>query len=333
MSNLYITEKGIKISTNQGRLVLTPQNGEVMNVPFAEVDSLTITEGVSLTSNSVIALLQNGIPCTYMSGKGKVYGRLNSTKHVDIERQRKQFRLGEDSAFCLEISKKIISAKINNQTVLLKRYNRIRQNQDVENLIQKISLLHNPLERSTTIPELLGFEGMAARHYFEALAKLVPEAIKFSGRNRMPPTDEFNSLLSYGYTILLYEIFTAIENKGLNPYAGYLHKDKRGHPALASDLLEEWRSVIIDSLVMNMVLNFHIQPNDFERDNASRAVYINKLGKQKFIRALEKKLDVEVAYFDNEKTSFRKGITIQVMKLVKTIEEENAEIYSPIKIR
>lgn len=333
MSNIYITEKGIKISYKQGRLVCTPANGDAVSIPLAEVDSISITDGVSLTSNSLASLLQKGAPVTYMSGKGMVYGRLVSTKHVNINRQRKQFRLGDNDEYCLSLSKKIISAKINNQIVLLKRYNRVPQSQEVKHLIEKILALKNPFERANSISSAMGFEGVSARYYFLALSKLVNENFKFIGRNRMPPTDEFNSLLSYGYTILLYEIFNALENKGLNPYAGYLHKDKHGHPALASDLLEEWRAIIVDSLAVNMVNNYGILKSDFDRNEGVKAVYIKKTGKQKFIQGLEKKLDVEVAYFADEQMSFRKGIELQVMKLVRSIEEGNADLYTPIKIR
>ena len=99
----------------------------------------------------------------------------------------------------------------------------------------------------------MGYEGAAARIYFSTLGKLIDSEFIFSGRNKRPPLDPFNSMISLGYSIILNEIYGKLEGKGLNPYFGILHKDREKHPTLASDMMEEWRAVLIDTLVMGML--------------------------------------------------------------------------------
>jgi CRISPR-associated protein Cas1 len=164
--------------------------------------SLEMLEGVVLISAANVTtpcakeLLQRGIPVTYLSGSGAFYGRLESTRHINIERQREQFRRGDDQDFCLGFSRIIISAKVNNQVVILRRYNRYIDHPDVEKLIHDILILAAGLERTRKYEEILGYEGASAKKYFEAVSLMIRKEFGFSGRSRMPPLDPYNSLLS-----------------------------------------------------------------------------------------------------------------------------------------
>ena len=109
------------------------------------------------------------------------------------------------------------------------------------------------IDTCTTVNEIIGYEGNAARIYFQCLGKLVDDDFKFEKRSRRPPLDEFNSMLNLGYSILMNEIYSRVENKGLNAYFGFVHQDREKHPTLVSDIIEEWRAVIIDSMVMSLV--------------------------------------------------------------------------------
>jgi len=135
--------------------------------------------------------------------------------------------------------------------------------------------------------------------------------------------------------LLMYEVYNAIALKGLNPYAGFMHKDKHGHPALASDLLEEWRPVIVDSLVMNLLNNQGFSKDDFVKDSESEAVFIEKTAIKKFVRSFEDKIRTETSYLSyiDYPVSFRKAILFQVGVVIKAIEENNPSIYLPIRLR
>ena len=149
----------------------------------------------------------------------------------------------------------------------------------------------------------------------------------------MPPKDPFNSMLSLGYTILMYEIYGEIENKGLNPDCGFLHKDHEKHPTLASDLMEEWRAVIIDSMVMSLIQGREIHSEQFIKDEETGGVFLTKEAMKIFLRKYEIKMRTENRYIENMSMSFRKGIRHQVNLLTRAIENNDANIYVPITIR
>ena len=164
---------------------------------------------------------------------------------------------------------------------------------------------------------------------------MTPSYYSFKGRSKQPPKDPFNSLLSLGYTLLLYEIYTACINKGLDPYASFIHKIKRGHPALCSDLIEEWRPVLVDALVMNTVSRNMVNLTDFQEPDENGGVYLCKPATKKFIGQFEERLRSENKYLDyiDYPLSFRESLQLQVGSLAKAIEASDSTIYRPVTIR
>jgi len=287
-----------------------------------------------LTAACSIELLGKGIPVTFLSRSGFFYGRLESTRHVNIARQREQFRAGDNQEFCLKFSAVVISAKVHNQTVVLRRYNRQAKNPEVEEHISQMGLLESMISNAKSIQQVMGYEGAVSRHYFKALSLLVNRNFAFKGRNRMPPLDPFNSLLSLGYTLLLYETYTAVVNKGLHPYAGLMHQDRQGHPALASDLMEEWRPVIVDSLVMSIVQGGSLIPEDFYKDE-SGAILLKNDALRKFIALFEQKIRSEANYISQAgyRMSYRRAVQYQAGVLAACIEKNDISKYCPIRLR
>ena len=150
----------------------------------------------------------------------------------------------------------------------------------------------------------------------------------------MPPKDPFNSLLSLGYTLILYEIYGEVCNRGLNPYIGFMHKDRERHPTLASDLLEEWRAIIVDSTVLSLIQGNEISIDNFWTDDETGGVFLDREGMKIFINKIEGKMKTEMSYIKNEnRISFRRAIWHQVGELARAIETENPEVYEPIKAR
>lgn len=277
--------------------------------------------------------LKRGISVLYYSKGGTYFGRLQSTGHVNAERQRKQSSL-YDTQFAIELAKNIISAKLKNQQVVLKRYEKSRKI-PVGDSLKMIHICRERVQQCRTIPEITGYEGQGAKAYFDGLSMLIDPGFKFQGRNRRPPRDEFNSMISLGYSILMNELYGKIEAKGLNPYFGFMHRDKENHPTLASDMMEEWRAVIVDSTVMSMINGHEIQKEDFVTDLDQPGCFLTRNGIKTFISKLEKKFQTEVRYLDyvDYAVSFRRGIALQADALVKAVEAENAELYRPIEIR
>lgn len=327
-----ITESGSVMNIDGGYFVITHKDGELHKIPKETLESVAMFGNVSITTPCVRELLERGIPVSYFSSRGAYYGRLESTGHKNITRLKSQIYRSDDEEFSISIAKRIIYAKICNQITVLRRYARNRS-VDISDSISMMKISRDKTVSAVSSEELMGFEGTAAKYYFAGLSKLVKGEFAFNGRNRMPPKDPFNSMLSLGYTLLMYEIYGEIENKGLTPYTGFLHKDRERHPTLASDLMEEWRAVIVDSVVMSLVLGNEVEINDFTFDDETGGVFLGSKTKRIFIGKYENKLRTMNTYIDNINMSFRKSLWYQVNSLVRAIEQNDPELYRPVIIR
>jgi len=334
MSYLYVSEKGASINFQQNYFVVSYKDGMTRQIPAETLESVALFGNIQVTTPCMQQLLERGIPVTYFSTGGKYFGRLESTKHINIARQKKQIFLSEDADFCVAFSKQIIDAKIRNQVVIINRYIRSAQvTLDDEIMQMKNSIRKLPECKEKN--EIMGYEGMASRAYFRAISKIIHPDFKFSGRSKRPPKDAFNSLLSLGYTLIMYELFGVLQSRGLNPYAGFLHSDREQHPTLASDMMEEWRAVLIDSLALSLIQGREIMPEHFVRDEESQGVFLTKEGMKIFIKKFESKLRTEVKYLNyiDGRKSFRSAIFLQIGELVKAIEGGDSSLYQPITIR
>ncbi|MDD3654825.1 MAG: CRISPR-associated endonuclease Cas1 [Desulfotomaculaceae bacterium] len=336
MSFLYIYERAAKIGVKDNCIVIENAKDNLKRtLPIEGVENVIIFGEASLSSNCVKHFMERGINLTWLSSKGKFFGRLESTQNVNIYRQRRQFACGENDDFCLALAKKIVSAKIKNQITILRRYQRHRKETSVSNQIDAMARLLPVIDRVKSKEELMGHEGIAARNYYQGLAALVEPEFAFSGRNRQPPRDPFNSLLSFAYTLLMYDVYTAVVNRGLNPYASFLHSIRKGHPALCSDLMEEWRAVLADSLALYVTSKGIIKLDHFNEPNQEGGVYLNADAAKAYIAEYEKKVRGRSHYlpYVDYSVSFRRAIEMQCQRLAKAVEEGEPDIYQPVVIR
>lgn len=335
MSNIYVYDQGSKIQYKDGRLQIDTQDECTKSIPIENVDNVLLFGAVNITTGCINTLLKKGIHLTWLSKNGSFFGRLESTSNVNITKQRLQFRKSDDENFKLEISKQFIKGKTKNQRTILQRYARIAKDANLSFQIKEMEREIKRIDNASSINELMGIEGNLARIYYSGLSVILPDEFKFKKRTKRPPKDPFNSLLSFGYTLLHYEIFTSVVTRGLNPYAAFLHSDREKHPALCSDLMEEWRPVLVDSLAIAMIKKRQISKNDFNEDKNTGGVFLNKEGCQKFTVEFEKRLKQEVAYVEKlpYRMSFRRIIDRQILELTKAMENDSPEIYESILIR
>lgn len=325
-----IIEQGSKVSIDKGKVIIELRDKK-RSIPKETIDNVTIFGNVQLTTHFIRHCLTRNIPISYFSLSGKYFGRTSTIYGQDILKLKKQIELFDNPDFLGVFSYIIIEAKINNQLTVLRRYK--HYNLEIINEIDSIIRLKNKLIQAKDIKVLLGYEGMVARHYFRALSMIMPEEFKFEGRSRRPPRDPFNSMISLGYTILLHEIIGQLENVGLSPYGGYIHGHSRKHPSLASDLIEEYRAIIVDSLVVSMILNGEVLVDDFNIN--SKGVFLKEDLLKKFLAKLQKKLFTKqkyLSYIDKPMT-YRKTIYHQCKRLSKAIMKEDPLIYEPTRIR
>ena len=336
MSSLYLTEEGSYLTLKDNRIVIKKTDEVLKEISLEKVDNIVLIGNIAITSPLSVELLEREIPVSWLSSTGKFFGRLEPTTRVNIFRQREQFRCSDNIDFSLDLAKTFISAKVKNCRVVLRRYNRNFCYEDIQENTEELKKYVMKIDEAETIEQLLGYEGNSAKLYFQSLGKLVKESFKFEKRTRRPPKDKFNCLLSLGYTLLLYEIYTAIVNKGLHPYCSFLHKIRNGHPALASDLIEEWRPTIVDSLVMNLIQSRIITEDHFlPQDESTGGVFLTKEGLRIFIRKFEERLKQHNSYltYVEYPLSFRESLQFQVGSLVKSIEECDSSIYRAVLIR
>lgn len=333
MSYLYINENGAVVGIEGNRFTVKYKDGMLQSIPAENLDGITVLGTVQITTQCMKECLERGIAVSYFSKGGRYFGRAVSTGHIRAELQRKQCDL-YNTDFALELAKRIIDAKIHNQLVVLRRYARSRC-ADITEAEKMIKVSITKCGNASGIPELMGYEGLAAKYYFDGLSVCVDEDFKFKGRSKRPPLDEFNSMLSLGYSILMNEIYGAIELKWLNPYFGFMHRDAEKHPTLASDLMEEWRAVLVDATVMSMINGHEVGKEEFYSDVDMPGIYLSKQALKKYINKLEHKFQTDNKYLSyvNYYVSFRTGIAMQINSLVKAIEVNDAKLYEPIRIR
>ena len=333
MSYLYVNEQGARIGVDGGYITVQMKNDLLRKIPSETLENISLFGNISITTQAMQRCLKLGITLNFFSSNGRYYGHLTPTARCRITRQRKQFAVTGEDQFVQAFTREILGAKIHNQKVVLKRY-LTKQTPEIMEAVKQIENAEKKLCRCESLDEMKGYEGIAARYYFAALSELIEPDFKFSGRNRMPPKDPFNSMLSLGYTLLMHEIYGLIEGHGLNAYAGFLHQDRENHPTLASDLMEEWRAVIVDSVVLSLIQGHEVSIDGFQADHETGGILLMNDTFHIFVRKYEKKMRSEIRYLQTEgRQSYRALLNEQVSLLSKAVDEGNPEIYKAIRIR
>lgn len=328
---LYVVKHGAVLGISGGLLTVKYPDRTEDTFPKNTIEGISVFSKVTLTTACIEFCLANNINVGYFSLKGKYYGRLVSVQNTNVSRLRRQIDLSKDEGFSLRLAQKIIHTKISNQFVVARRYAFDNPN-TLENK-KIIRLMRRKSVEADSLYRLIGYEGMASKSYFQVLSDTIDKDFKFEARNRRPATDPFNCMLNFGYSILTKEIIGEIEGRGMNPYIGFIHQDKSGHPTLASDLIEEWRPIIVDSLVMSMIQRHEIVPEGF--DIGLDGCRMNADTIKLFISKLEKRMEMETKYlkYIDRPLSFREAIWHQANRMGCAVDKADPEKYCPVIIR
>ena len=330
MSLLYVVDHGAVIGVDAGHITVKHQSGDVDTIPKNTVESNSIYSNAVITEACINHCLVNDIRVSFFASNGKYRGCLRSAQYENLNRLRNQFRLSEDKVLCLKFAKNIISAKINNQMVVAKRY---CGGSVCLKEFKLMKIAQRKISEADSVERITGLEGLASRMYFRILSSAIEDDFTFEYRARRPARDPFNCMLNIGYSLLTKEIYGVLESRSLNPYIGIVHKGKHGHPALASDLIEEWRAVIVDSAVLSLVQGHEISIDEFELDNGR--CQIKPSGMKKLISKLEQKMEDSsryLAYYDRKMT-YREAIWHQADIMSRVVDRQDPSIYKPVRIR
>jgi CRISPR-associated endonuclease Cas1 len=268
-----------------------------------------IRSGISTASGLILP--EKGIP----QGSGHLW----SAVQFDLATQAAQFRRFEDVTFQFEMAQSLVKGKLWNLKQQLLKLRRQRDLPNVSDAIAGIDRDWQAVDQASSevgLNVLRGYEGSAAARYFPALGQLITNpGFSLTGRSRRPPTDPTNSLLSFGYTLLFNNVMSLILVEGLNPYLGNLHRSERNDPQLAFDLMEEWRSPIVDSLVLKLINQKVLRPTDFTFPDQDGGVYLEEKGRRIFLKHFEERLSALMSHPDvGKQVSYRRAIQLQIQR-------------------
>lgn len=288
--NLFVTEQGAKLKVSGERIFVVKNKETLADLPLIHLRQVVIFGSVTITPKGIARLLREGVFVTFLSKQGRFIGVLLPVEHADGIVRKMQVKRSEDESFRLVMSKEIISAKVHNSLWLLQK--RRRKKVDMEKGIEGMKRLDGMISKVTSIKELLGLEGSLSREYFSLMGRLLNSEFPFDGRKKHPATDPLNALLSLSYTFLYSVCFSFLHVVGLDPYIGFYHEMRHGHASLASDLCEEFRAYICDSLIIKLINQGYFTRESFIYTGGR--VFLTKEAMKLFLREWAKKLDEKV---------------------------------------
>lgn len=324
---LYVTGHGLSISKRGQVLQIKDRDQSVQEVRINEISQVNVFGNVMFTAAAVQSLCWAEKPIAHFSYGGWFYGLTQGLGLKNVFLRKRQFTLADQPFFCLGIARELVAAKIRNQRTMLRR-NHLEPPARALGQLRRYALL---ALNTDSLPELLGMEGNAARIYFANLAGMLkvedshtPEAafkFAFTQRNRRPPVDPVNALLSYAYSMLTKDLTIICHTIGLDPFVGFYHQPRFGRPALALDLLEEFRPLIADSVVLNAINTGMIRATDFIR--VGPAVAMTQAARTAFLRAYEQRMDTLVTHpLFGYRVNYRRVLEIQARLLARVLSGE-----------
>ena len=331
--HLYLVDSAVIIGLSENWLTVksAADDSLVRDFPFDDVDGISVFGKPQFSTHLLCACIGRAVPVLFYSEDGRYFGHLSLSEHVDPERQKRQIYLSDDKDFCLAWSKRIVRAKLLNGLQMLQSLPDVYefQERELHGLLHSLEYLHT----AESVSQVLGFEGNGAKAYFSCLPKLLTNGdFSFRGRSARPPRDAFNSMLSFGYSIVHRNIVGAVNAAGLHPSFAFLHATKQGHAALASDLMEEWRAWLVDRVVLDLVNGGAVCRGDFyENDVGAVRMQVNAM------RCLAHRLGDEMvrseAYFfeggDGRACGFQVALRRKVLMLAEAMEKGDPAAYQP----
>ncbi len=329
---LYVQEQGATVGKTGNVLVVSKQHEKLATVRLADVSQLVLCGNVSVTAQTMHLLCEEDIPVVHLSMGNWFYGITQGLGLRNAYLRAAQFRVAADADRCLALARQIVSAKLGAQRTFLRR-NAVGLPREV---LDDLAQQDKNARSATKLESLLGIEGMGAKVYFAHFARMlkgnaVSPEWDFQNRNRRPPKDPINALLSFGYALLTKECTVAVAAEGFDPYWGFYHQPRHGRPALALDLMEEFRTPVVDSAVLTAVNTGMVREKDFEIAKAGCAMKPD--ARKAFIRAYEGRLDQLVTHpiFDY-RCSWRTVIRLQAKLLARWVRGE-IEAYPGMETR
>lgn len=320
---LYVVGQGKTVRKRGERLeVWSYEEGKISEARIREISKVCLYGSAEITTPAMVELMQRNVPVLHFTHGGWFQGIALGMSHKNVQLRIQQFRWAEDEERSLSVARKIVSGKIENCRVLLSRNDKEIPGEVLESLKR----LAAQAEGASQMQSLLGFEGAAAEVYFGRFGNMLKSSQNFSfqNRNKRPPKDPVNSVLSYLYGVLAKELFSTVLAAGFDPYLGFYHQPRYGRPALALDMMEEFRPVIADSSALTLFNKEELAGNDFIRTGIG--ISLTPDARRKVIAGYERRMQSEVVHpIFGYRLSYRRILEVQARLLARVLSGEIKE--------
>jgi CRISP-associated protein Cas1 len=317
---VYVQASPARVRKRGETLVIQPQDAAETTARLIDTSHLVLIGAVDITTPSLHELMRREIPVSWYSAGGWFLGHTIGTGHRNVELRTAQYRASFDPAFCLRLARGLVASKLRNSRTVLRRNTRAESPPEAALGGLRRAALHAAEAKS--LAELLGVEGNGAAIYFAGFGGMLRTGtapgggggelahFDFENRNRRPPIDPVNAMLSFAYAMLVREWTATLSAIGFDPYRGFYHQPRYGRPALALDMMEPFRPILADSVVITAINNGEVRPGDFIR--AGRGCALSPTGRKKIIAGFERRLAQEITHpVFGYRISYRRLLDVQ----------------------
>jgi CRISPR-associated protein Cas1 len=324
LNTLYVTTQGAYLARDGETVAVRVEQETKLRVPVHTLASVVCFGQVSCSPFLMGLCAEKGVALAFLTENGRFLARVEGPVSGNVLLRREQYRRSEDEGQAAVVARAVVIAKVANCRTVLLRGAREKPDgpgaAELEAAALRLGRLLEEFERRLTLDAVRGFEGDAARVYFQVFDHLIAEskeAFFFRERSRRPPMDNVNALLSFLYTLVTHDVAAALEGVGLDPAVGYLHRDRPGRPSLALDLVEELRPVIADRLALSLINRRQVRADGF-RKTESGAVTMDDETRKEVLVAYQKRKQEEILHpFLKERVAFGLIPHVQALLLAR----------------
>ncbi len=324
LNTLYVTTQGAYLARDGESVVVRVDDEPKLRIPLHNLGGIVCFGRVSCSPWLMEICGKNNVLISFLSERGKFLGRVEGPVSGNVLLRRQQFRRADDPATCAQIGRAVVAAKIANGRTVLLRGKRDRPSNEssdaLDEAVRHMARLLECLQEEVPLETARGWEGEAARAYFGVFDHLIvaqKDGFFFRDRNRRPPLDNMNALLSFLYTLLAHDVTSSLETVGLDPAVGFLHKDRPGRAGLALDLMEEFRPVIADRLALSLVNRQQVKAKGFQKTETGAVMMDDKTRKTVLVADQKRKQEEIHHPFLGEKVSIGLLPHMQAMLLAR----------------
>jgi CRISPR-associated protein Cas1 len=298
LNTLYVTTQGAYLAREGETVLVRVEQQTRLQVPIHTLSGIVCFGQVSCSPFLLGLCADRGVGVSFLTEYGRFMARVQGSVSGNVLLRREQYRWADDPKRTAEITRSVLFGKISNSKSVLQRALRDHADKingsEIQDALKRLAEIMGLLRQDIPLEQMRGYEGEAAKIYFGVFDHLITfqkETFQFKERNRRPPLDPVNCLLSFLYTLLLHDVRSALESVGLDPAVGFLHRDRPGRPGLALDMLEEFRPVIADRLVLSLINLGQVQENGFRKMETGAVLMTDETRKTVLVAYQKRKQD------------------------------------------